>query len=106
MLNVVSTAPLVGDYNDDGVVDAADYTVWRKLNNSAGPLPNDPSPGVNDGDYTQWRQHFAEGAAGAGGGSASNVPEPGTAVILLTSLLFATRPIRLPALSLSNGRFS
>jgi T5SS/PEP-CTERM-associated repeat protein len=94
VLNVVSTATLVGDYNDDGIVDAADYAVWRKLNNTAGPLPNDPTPGINDGDYTQWRAHFGDATPGGGSGGA-NVPEPSAAIIVLLSFLAAACAIRL-----------
>ena len=42
----VSNPSLIGDYNEDGTVDAADYTVWRdNIGTPAGTLPNDP-----DGD--------------------------------------------------------
>ena len=30
-----------GDYNDDDVVDAADYVMWRKLNGTSTVMPND-----------------------------------------------------------------
>jgi len=61
-----------GDYNDDGVVDAADYVVWRK------------DPAANGGDpvgYDTWRENFAEPSAGSGGNS-GGVPEPATLVLL------------------------
>jgi hypothetical protein len=52
-----------GDYNGNGIVDAADYVVWR----NAGPsdtLPNDPTPGVvNSTDYDNWKANF--GRAGS-----------------------------------------
>jgi hypothetical protein len=70
----LSEAPegLLGDYNDDGAVDAADYVIWRK----GGPLANEGDvPGtVNGGDYNFWKAHYGEEAAGAGGA----VPEPAT----------------------------
>ena len=42
-----------GDYNGDGVVDAADYVLWRK----GGPLQNqvDDPDHVNMQDYIEWR---------------------------------------------------
>jgi hypothetical protein len=49
---------LPGDYNDDDVVDAADYVVWRRFLNTATELPNDATPGVNDSDYSVWRANF------------------------------------------------
>jgi hypothetical protein len=65
---------LDGDYNHDGVVDAADYVVWRK---------ND---GTQEG-YDRWRANFGAQslAIGAGSGSSSNVtaPEPATLVLLM-----------------------
>ncbi len=45
-----------GDYNGDGIVDAADYVLWR----NGGPLLNDPTPGVQPGDYTEWRFRFGD----------------------------------------------
>ncbi len=44
-----------GDYNDDGTVDAADYTVWRDNNGQSVTLPNDATPGsVAQSDYDVW----------------------------------------------------
>jgi hypothetical protein len=37
--------PLVGEYNGNGSVDAADYVVWRKNQGTSNPLPNDPTGG-------------------------------------------------------------
>ena len=69
-----STTPqgVSGDYNGNGVVDAADYVVWRK----GGALQNE---GVTSGsntpeDYTYWRSRY--GANAASGLTASQVPEP------------------------------
>jgi hypothetical protein len=45
---------ILGDYNDNTIVDAADYVLWRK----GGPLENDPTPGVQPGDYNYWRARF------------------------------------------------
>ena len=78
-LAVVATNPL-GDYNNNGTVDAADYVLWRK----GGPLANEvDAPGtVNGADYTAWRARFGNSGSGAGAGSgdprtAGAVPEPG-----------------------------
>ncbi len=70
VLSVVSlTVP--GDYNNNGVVDAADYIVWRKT---------DGTPA----GYNAWRTHFGQ-TAGSGSGAIANatVPEPATAVMLM-----------------------
>lgn len=73
---------LTGDYNGDGVVDAADYTVWRDAQEAgATTLTNrDPSKSgpVDEDDYVSWRANFGMTAgAGAGTSAASaHVPEP------------------------------
>ena len=52
-----------GDYNNNGVVDATDYVVWRKRLNQSVTLPNDSTPGtVTSADYTVWRVNFGESA--------------------------------------------
>jgi hypothetical protein len=65
-----------GDFNGNGVVDAADYVLWR----NGGPLQNDPTQGVQAADYDVWRENFGR-TAGAGSAVAS-VPEP-TALVLM-----------------------
>ena len=40
--------PLDGDYNNNGVVDAADYSVWRDRLGTSAVLPNDATPGAVD----------------------------------------------------------
>lgn len=81
--NVVG--PTLGDYNGDGAVDAADYTVWRdNLGAPDSVLPpgstNDGSGVVDNGDYITWRDNY--GSSSATGASASNaVPEPSTAIL-------------------------
>lgn len=75
-----------GDYNNNGVVDAADYVLWR----NGGPLQNEvDTPGVvNAADYAAWRSRLGNtSGSGAGIGSAS-VPEPGTSGVMIC-LMFA-----------------
>lgn len=79
---VLSVVPaLAGDYNASGVVDAADYAVWRKLLNQIGAglvADGDDNNIVTDADYQIWRTNFgATISSGAAGASA--VPEPATA---------------------------
>ncbi|MEX2308227.1 MAG: PEP-CTERM sorting domain-containing protein [Pirellulales bacterium] len=78
---------LLGDYNNDGVVDAADYIVWRKNEGTMNMLPNDPFGGtIGQNQYDAWRGNFGETfpGSGAGSGLGANVPEP-TALALLVS---------------------
>ena len=75
---------LAGDYNANGTVDAADYVLWRKNNNTAVTLPNDATPGTSPADYTVWRSHFGQ-PPGSGSGASANaaVPEPATFLLLM-----------------------
>ncbi len=77
---------LFGDYNDDGVIDAADYTVWRDaLAAGATTLTNDSTPGtVDESDYSYWKAHFGETTPpGAGALVVGAVPEPSTLVLTI-----------------------
>jgi len=66
---------LPGDFNHNGVVDAADYNLWRKLD--LGPAA-----------YNTWRQYFGRTAAGGPGSGAGNaIPEPGAIVLVAVGLL-------------------
>ncbi len=94
-----STLPaLPGDYNDDGIVDASDYTRWRdQLGGPAGSLPNDADGGViGPAQYDTWKTNYGTTLAsletsletarlGAAGSQA--VPEPATALLLAIGLL-------------------
>ena len=57
-----AAAPLLGDYNEDYSIDAADYTVWRDTLSAGGTeLPNDPTEGtVDESDYAYWKAHFGD----------------------------------------------
>lgn len=58
-----------GDHNEDGVVDAADYVAWRKLD----------IDGQNG--YDDFFENFGEPSAGSGG--SGQVPEPATLLLCL-----------------------
>jgi hypothetical protein len=75
---------LPGDYDNNQTVDAGDYVLWRKYNNTATTLPNDSTPGTDSSDYTVWRAHFGQ-TAGSGAGASVNaaVPEPATLALLI-----------------------
>jgi hypothetical protein len=70
LLKIASALP--GDYNGDGLVNAADYVVWRKQN------------ATQDG-YNTWRDNFGNMLSGSGAarGERSNgaVPEASAAML-------------------------
>jgi hypothetical protein len=64
-----------GDYNHDGMVNAADYVVWRKT---------DGTPA----GYDAWRSHFGQTAGnGSGATTSAAVPEPASIVMLIIGTL-------------------
>jgi hypothetical protein len=84
---------LDGDYNDNGVVDAADYVVWKKNVGLMGGATKADGDGNGDGDvtsddYEYWRARFGNTSAGSGASAlaASTVPEPTTIAMLMMSL--------------------
>jgi hypothetical protein len=87
-----------GDYNENGVVDAADYVLWRDtLNQTVTPAGSgadgNTSGTVDAADYDFWRARFGNevppAAVGASAVStvASAVPEPGLTPLLVAGLL-------------------
>ena len=75
-----------GDYNQDGTVNTADYTVWRNNLGSLTSLPNDDSDGVGPDDYDRWKDHFGE-SAGSGSLANSAVPEPGAMALVAVAVV-------------------
>jgi hypothetical protein len=75
---------LAGDYNDDGVVDTADYTVWRdRRGAAAGSLPNDIDGGlIGEAQYSTWKAQFGARLRPQAAGSGASVPEPGAGALL------------------------
>lgn len=63
--------PLPGDYNEDGVVDAQDYTVWQAGFGTEFSIA----------DYPIWRDNLGAVA------SNNTVPEPGMAVLAGIAIL-------------------
>ena len=58
----------MGDYNGNGIVDAADYTVWRDTLGSTTALAADGSGNlvVDQADYGVWKTNFGHTAGGTG----------------------------------------
>ncbi len=81
---------ITGDFNGDGVVNAADYTVWRDTKGQLGSESNHPAADANhdfvvdEADYALWAQNFGAPNAVAAPASGVSVPEP--AAILIAAL--------------------
>jgi hypothetical protein len=88
----VYASGLPGDYNNDGTVDAADFTVWRdNLGAPAGTLPNDIDGDIIGGNqYLTWRSNFGTSLPTSASLADTTVPEPttwATMVIGIATLL-------------------
>ncbi len=77
----------IPDFNGDGAVDAADYSLWRDTLGSSFDLRADANAnGVVDwADYDWWRSGFgqASGAAASGASDARAVPEASCLALLM-----------------------
>ncbi len=97
IVSPATPAGLFGDYNSNGVVDAADYVLWRKSQGTTNTLPNDPTGGtIGAAQYATWRSNFGR-SPGSGAANSlptgSAVPEPATLTLLtcLAALAFGLR---------------
>lgn len=78
-------ARLAGDFNDHGVVDAADTTVWRdSLGQSGVGLSVDADGSVTLQDYGVWVDLYQQiSNLSQGRASSHATPEPSSAVLCL-----------------------
>ncbi len=90
--SVTTVQRVPGDYNGDGVVDTADYVVWRKSIGQTGLILNADGDGnqiVDDYDFEVWRVNYGQAvASGTGANGNAAVPEPTTAAMTIAATLF------------------
>jgi hypothetical protein len=96
-LSLTATPILLGDYNRNGVVDGADYAVWRNTQGQAVATgtgaDGDFNGQITSADYNVWRSHFGQMAgsgasiSGEGFGFGTNVPEPAATVLVIGCFL-------------------
>jgi fibronectin-binding autotransporter adhesin len=82
VLSVVATLP--GDFNQDSVVDAADYVAWSKGGLTAATPEN----------YNLWRTNFGSTSPGSGASTNSATPEPASWILLVVAGLVARFRVR------------
>ncbi|QDU59135.1 Autotransporter-associated beta strand repeat protein [Aeoliella mucimassa] len=83
-LILTAVSGMTGDFNNDGLVNLADYTVWRDhLGSAAATLLNDESgEPIGMAQYEVWKASFATAGGGPRIDAVQGVPEP-TSVMLL-----------------------
>jgi hypothetical protein len=70
-------ASLAGDYNGNGVVDMADYLLWRDALQNGTALLHDTTPGsVTTADFDVWRANYGRTSGAGSLAGAGSVPEP------------------------------
>ncbi len=81
---VEGLSAVAGDYNGNGLVDAADYTLYRDALGTNTTLANDTTPGsVTAADLAVWQANFGQGGPSA----TSAVPEPAAFFLVLAAWL-------------------
>jgi autotransporter-associated beta strand protein len=96
-LIVSSIITNTADFNGDGIIDAADYVLWRKYDGTTGTGTQQTGDANGDTnvdslDYDIWVATFGDTVPGSGAGGGGAVPEPGATVLLaLAAPIFAWR---------------
>ncbi len=90
-LSIVA-AGVPGDYNNNGLVDLADYALWRDYQGTNYALANDSIGGtIGTAQYNQWRAHFGQTGGITSGAALESaaIPEPATLSLMILSAVGA-----------------
>jgi hypothetical protein len=83
--------PSQGDFNRNGVVDVADYPLWREQFGTAVPpfsgADADGNGSVDGVDYEIWRSNFGDVLENSVANPAVSVPEPASALLFFAGTL-------------------
>ncbi len=74
---------LLGDFNNDGKVDAGDYVTWRKNDGPNASLPNDDGATDQAARFTLWRANFGNPPGAGASLEGAQVPEPASLALVL-----------------------
>jgi hypothetical protein len=82
-----------GDYDRNGIVNAADYNLWKASFGSVASLDADGNANgvVDAADYVVWRKTLGQGALGTSIGGGTGVPEPSTFLLLAMGWVIVAR---------------
>ncbi|MEX2172251.1 MAG: vWA domain-containing protein [Pirellulales bacterium] len=87
-IDAIEAAAPTGDYNSDGIVNSADYTIWRNTRGSTTDLRangNDANDLIDMADYEFWKQNFGRTNSTA---AAVAIPEPAAIALAALVILF------------------
>jgi mannan endo-1,4-beta-mannosidase len=83
-----NSAPIPGDFNHNGAVDAGDYVLWRKSQGQTAwglAADSDLNGRIDSVDYAFWRSKFGPANGSSAG---ATIPEPRTLSTLIAAMIF------------------
>ncbi len=94
LVGILMIDPTSGDFNGDGIADAADYTIWQDnfgLDSSILSGNGSGEATVMQKDYIFWKATFPYSASAS---VLKTVPEPASLLLILSALAAASLQIR------------